>query len=243
MPNAGSTELAAHQQKHLVSYFFFVSFAYFAVNLFLKPETHPKTPCRSGRSETVLVVLLIENILDRSVNTQGLLPLKGKCIPRRQIAFAVAGKAVDIGVERRVAKYRSEIGRRRQKIKIHPKSFEPLRRNERELMIGNAERCVNSAARNLWCALIAVSKCVGRKEICRTTGFSFHAELTAASDAAFLVLITAKRTRGRTDIRHNIAIADDVIQSCIKISRREPNAFFRQILLDTGVKGNGLFRS
>ena len=66
---------------------------------------------------------------------------------------------------------------------------------------------------------------------------------TAPGKTAFLIFISPKWSRCPTDVGHHITKTDDVIQPRIKIRRRQPKAFFHQILFDTGVKGNGLFRS
>ena len=127
----------------------------------LKPETQPDAARRPRCSKTVLVILLIEDILDRCVQPQGhFFFLKSKSISGRQIAFAVAVETKNVGRKRRVAEYRREINARRKKIEIYPKPFKPLRRDQRKLMIRNAKCFADATARDLRRSLIAVGKCV-----------------------------------------------------------------------------------
>ena len=117
------------------------------------------SPARSfSCSKSVFVILLIENILDRPIQPQRHLFLfKAKSISARQVDFAVSLKAVEAAREKRIAEYRAEVRRCRQKIKIYPRTFYPLGRDKRKLMIRHTQRIQHTAARKLRCPLVAVS--------------------------------------------------------------------------------------
>ena len=112
----------------------------------LKPKTHADSAGCPCRSETILVIFLIEHILDGAVNPQRhFLFLESECVTCRQIAFPVAFETVNIGLKVEIIRVedRREICARREKVEIDPKPLEPLRCHKRELMIGNAERFQN----------------------------------------------------------------------------------------------------
>ncbi len=88
----------------------------------------------------------------------------------------------------------------------------------------NAERFQNSAARNLRGALIAVCESVRSENIRRTCRFYIAAELRAACVSAFRIEITAERSDGRSDVRHDISVTDSVDQMRVKVCRRKPCA-------------------
>ena len=110
-------------------------FVYFVGNFFLKAKAQADSASRSRRAKTVIVIILIENVLDRPVQPQcHFFLLKPERISARQIAFPVAAKTIDVGSKNRIAEYRRQIAVGRQKIKIHPRPFEPLRCDQCELV-------------------------------------------------------------------------------------------------------------
>ncbi len=139
-----------------------------------------------------------------------LVALDRKGIPSRQVALSVAPEAIDVRVERRITKDRSKICRGREEVEIHPKTLVPLRRDERELVIGNAERFQDAATSKLRRELHAIGIGVGRKQVGSASRLCLNTEFAATRRAALSILITAKGPRRRADVRNDIAVIDDV---------------------------------
>ena len=125
----------------------------------LKSETHADPAGCFCSSKAVLVIFLIENILNRSIDAERhLFFFEPESITRCQVAFAVSLETVNISQESETVRVedRRKVCARREKIKIDPRTFETLRRDQRELMIGNAKRFSDTCALGLRDSLFAV---------------------------------------------------------------------------------------
>src|SRR5688572_17378855 len=84
---------------------------------------------------------MIEKILDRTGKTQvELVPSQRKRVSGCQIEAAIPAEPICVLVKVRIAKHRSQILTRREKIGAYPEPFDPLCNDERELVVGYAER-------------------------------------------------------------------------------------------------------
>ena len=207
--------------------------------IFLKPKTQTDSPVSIKRAKAVFVIIIAEQILNCAENAQ-IKPFAAerKVVAACQIGAAIAVKAKNPG---RKTEWR-EITARREKIERRPSAFESLRRNERELMLRNAERFDDADGRNLRRALVAVGESVRGENVSRIGRAKVAAEFAAAGDAAFRVQITAERSGRIGNYAPVTAEADSVNQSCVKINRRQFGAVAEQILFNAGVESDGSFR-
>ena len=146
------------------------------VSIDLECEAQFEAAVTACRSEAVLEVFMIEEILDSPGETQPeIVPSKRKRIPGCHIESAIPTEPVGVLVKIRIAKHRSQIRTGGEKIGANPESLDPLCNDECELVVWYPESFAVGAGKGRYCRPakvtdVAVCKCIRREYIRRSRG-------------------------------------------------------------------------
>ena len=106
----------------------------------LKADADAGTRVTTSGSKAVLEVFVVKKVLNRAeqANRHTVVP-EWKRVTGGDVGPPVSAKSERVPGEILAIEYGSQVGTRRQQIEGYPQSIEPMRRNERELMIGNTK--------------------------------------------------------------------------------------------------------